>query len=174
MKADSAKKFAELFKKYRFILLVLAAGVILMLLPVSGGAKKTSSAAAQDETFSLADTQSRMETILSRIDGVGQVSVMLTVASGTETAYVTDRSLSYNGSQSDPKDYSLKDETVVVNQGSGYQSALPSGTTYPEYLGAVVVCDGGGDAAVRLAVTQAVSVLTGLGADRITVAKRSN
>ena len=37
--------------------------------------------------------------------------------------------------------------------------------------GAVVVCDGGDDAAVRLAVTQAVSAYTGLGSDRITVMK---
>ncbi len=173
MRADSAKKFAELFKKYRFILLVLAAGVILMLIPTSGGGSKKSTV-ENDSAFSLSDTQKEMEELLSGIDGVGQVKVMLTVASGVETTYVTDRNLSYSGSQETPEDYSLADETVLLNQGSGYQSALPSGTTYPEYLGAVVVCDGGGSAAVRLAVTKAVSVLTGLGADRITVAKRSD
>ena len=35
--------------------------------------------------------------------------------------------------------------------------------------GAAVVCDGAGDAAVRLAVVQAVSNYTGLGSSRITV-----
>ena len=37
------------------------------------------------------------------------------------------------------------------------------------YRGALVVCQGGDQAAVRLAVTEAVMALTGLPADRITV-----
>jgi len=41
----------------------------------------------------------------------------------------------------------------------------------PTYRGALVVCQGGGQADVKLAVTEAVAVLTGLPADRITVAK---
>ena len=41
--------------------------------------------------------------------------------------------------------------------------------TYPVYQGAVVVCQGAGDSGVHLAVVQAVSVLTGLGSDKITV-----
>ena len=51
------------------------------------------------------------------------------------------------------------DETVVVR------------TVYPTYRGALVVCQGGDRAEVKLAVTEAVAALTGLSADRITVAK---
>ena len=43
--------------------------------------------------------------------------------------------------------------------------------TCPQYRGALVVCDGGNNDRVRLAVIDAVSVLTGLGADRIAVVK---
>lgn len=39
------------------------------------------------------------------------------------------------------------------------------------WAGAVIVCEGGGNAAVRLQLTQAVSALTGLSADRIAVVK---
>ena len=39
------------------------------------------------------------------------------------------------------------------------------------YLGAVVVCDGADSAAVQLRVMQAVSALTGLGSDKISVIK---
>ena len=42
---------------------------------------------------------------------------------------------------------------------------------YPVYRGALVVCDGGDEARVKLAVTEAVTALTGLSADRVTVAK---
>ncbi len=39
------------------------------------------------------------------------------------------------------------------------------------WAGAVVVCEGGGSAAVRLELTQAVSALTGLPSDKIAVVK---
>ena len=44
-------------------------------------------------------------------------------------------------------------------------------TAYPTYRGALVVCQGGDRADVKLAVTEAVSALTGLSSDRVTVAK---
>ena len=39
----------------------------------------------------------------------------------------------------------------------------------PQYQGALVVCSGGGNPSVRLQVVEAVSALTGLGADHISV-----
>ena len=51
-----------------------------------------------------------------------------------------------------------------------YQTAVQS-TVYPTYQGALVVCDGAERASVRLAVTQAVSSLTGLGSNKIAVVK---
>ena len=44
-------------------------------------------------------------------------------------------------------------------------------TRRPTYRGALVVCQGGDRAEVKLAVTEAVTALTGLTADRVTVAK---
>ena len=41
----------------------------------------------------------------------------------------------------------------------------------PVYLGAIIVCQGGDSPAVRLAVVEAVSNVTGIGSDRITVEK---
>ena len=41
----------------------------------------------------------------------------------------------------------------------------------PEYLGAVVLCQGADNAAVKLAIVEAVSKATGLSTDRITVLK---
>ena len=40
-----------------------------------------------------------------------------------------------------------------------------------ETSGAVVVCEGGGDASVRLKLMEAVSALTGLGTDKIAICK---
>jgi len=59
---------------------------------------------------------------------------------------------------------------VIISSGSGEQGLIQT-VTPPVYLGAIVVCQGGADPSVRLAVTQAVSVITGIGTDRITVLK---
>ena len=68
-------------------------------------------------------------------------------------------------------DQTVKEVTLVlVDDGSG-DTAVVIRTMQPTYRGALVVCQGGGQADVKLAVTEAVAVLTGLPADRITVAK---
>ena len=58
---------------------------------------------------------------------------------------------------------------VTVGKGSGQQEAVPIQTVAPEFRGALVVCPGGGNAATRLKLIEAVSALTGLGSDRISV-----
>ena len=75
---------AAIWKKYKLVLLVAAVGVVLMLLP---GGKQTQSAQAETDTrgtYSLEETERRMETLLGRISGTGQLSLMLTVQSGAE------------------------------------------------------------------------------------------
>mgnify|MGYP004649618243 CR=1 FL=1 len=83
---------------------------------------------------------------------------------------VQDTELSYSGAVSAPDDYLRREETVLTGSGSG-EGPVVTQTRCPTWRGALVVCQGGGDAQVRFAVTAAVSALTGLGADRITVAK---
>ena len=81
-----------------------------------------------------------------------------------------DGELSYSGSPQAPEDYRRTSETVLVDGAQGDEPVVTQRTS-PTYRGALVVCQGGGQASVRLAVTEAVTVLTGLPADRVTVAK---
>ena len=62
-------------------------------------------------------------------------------------------------------------QVLTVNRGSGRQEVVVTQQLYPTYQGAVVVCEGAGSSSVRLAVVNAVSVLTGLSSDRISVVK---
>ena len=155
---------AAIWKKYKLVLLVAAVGVVLMLLP---GGKQTQSAQAETDTrgtYSLEETERRMETLLGKISGTGQLSLMLTVQSGAELELAED-------ADDTDRDGELRRqrEPVTLNRGSGYQDVVVTRETYPVYLGAVVVCQGAGSGGVRLAVTEAVAALTGLPADRITV-----
>ena len=111
-----------------------------------------------------------MRSILSKIDGVGQLELMLTVESTQEREFMQDTELTYSGDTASPEDYSRKSETVFEDGGDGDRTVVTR-TVYPTYRGALVVCQGGDRAEVKLAVTEAVAALTGLSADRIKVAK---
>ena len=58
---------------------------------------------------------------------------------------------------------------LTLGRGSGSQVVGPLQTVAPQFRGALVVCAGGDDPGVRLQVIRAVSALTGLGSDCITV-----
>ena len=109
-----------------------------------------------------------MEEILSKISGVGRVDVMLTLHSGGALVLAQDTSLRYSGPTQNPDTYERTSDTV-----SGTGGVVVTQEKYPLYRGALVVCEGADQAQVRLAMTQAVSALTGLGSDRITVCKGS-
>ena len=160
------EKLISYVKKYKYVALVALVGVVLMLLP-SGGSKEQQDTAAPvnvSESYSLAETERRMEQVLGRIRGVGQVQVMLTLKSGSSLQLAENRSASLR----DSEDRQERD-VVTLNRGSGYEDVVVTEQTYPVYQGAVVVCQGASDSGVHLAVIEAVSVLTGLGSDRITV-----
>ena len=107
---------------------------------------------------------------ITMLKGVGEVRVLLTVDADGERQLAQDSELSYSGSTAAPEDYSRSSQTVLVDDGSA-EAPVVTRTVYPTYRGALVVCQGGDRADVKLAVTEAVAALTGLSADRITVAK---
>ena len=146
------EKWTGLLKKYRLAALVVLLGVVLMLLP-TGGKAQTSGDGGETlwEAFSLEETEKRMAEVLGAIDGVGRVRIMLTLRAGSTLRLAEDSSLS--------------------DRGSGRQEVVVTQQLYPTYQGAVVVCEGAGSSSVRLAVVNAVSVLTGLSSDRISVVK---
>jgi len=162
----------KLWDKYKFVGLTVLIGVGLLLWP--SGRKTTdasgSSPAAAAPAGAERDLQADMEEILGTISGVGQVKVLLTVDSDGERQLAQNTELAYSGSTAAPEDYSRRSETVLVDGTEGDGTVVVR-TVYPTYRGALVVCQGGDRAEVKLAVTEAVAALTGLSADRVTVAK---
>jgi stage III sporulation protein AG len=143
---------------YKYVLLVIAAGAFLLLLPEQESVETTEAETSGDESFSVESMEKELESVLSRIDGAGSVSVMLTVKNGMEQVFAQDSS----GEET---------ETVVISAGSGKQEVVLIKQKYPEFQGALIVCEGGDDPQIRLLVTQAVAALTGLGTARISVCK---
>lgn len=162
--ADMTERIKNWFSQYKFVLLVAAAGVVLMLLP-TGSSSRTQQpeAAASDQT---ADPAECLEQLLSRVQGVGKVQVLLTVAEGERIIYEYDQDSSQNTDSG-----SLRRETVLVTDSGRNESGLIRQVIPPVYLGAVVVCQGGDQPAVKLAVVEAVTAATGLTADKVRVLK---
>ena len=157
------KKLWQGLKKYRYAALVLLLGLALLLLP--GGKKttqKSNAAASAAQTDYAAETERRLTQMLQQIAGAGQVSVMLTLETGERVEYQA----SSDGAQS-----SESRKTVILSEGSSYDKAAVAATTYPRFQGALIVCEGADSAAVRLRLLEAVSAVTGLSTDRITVVK---
>lgn len=169
MDADKFKALREKCKaalpqlqRFRWPLILLLVGLALLSLPVKKQTAQSGQAAQEESLPTLCQIQNELTALLESIDGAGRVELMLTLASGEETVYLFDESA----------DEGRTERTAVFSQtGSSEKHPVAVRHNGPVFRGAAVVCEGADKAAVRLAVTQAVSRLTGLGSDKITVIK---
>lgn len=167
-KLPEAAKVLKFLEQYKYVLIIIVVGIALLLWP-SGGKQappaQDSAISSRQDDFDLAALEEKLSQTLSQVEGAGRVSVTLTIKSGMEQVLASDRTTSVTERGS-----SVEEETVLLSNGSGEEAVLIT-QRYPVFQGALVVCEGGDSAEIRLLMTQAVSALTGLGADRITVCK---
>jgi len=156
----------EVIGRYKYALLVALLGALLLLWPGHTAPSEGQDASLPAGAMTLRETEEAMEAILGRISGVGRVDVMLTLHSSGELVLAEDTTLRYRGDVQSPDDYERSSDTVTDSNG-----VVVTQERYPQYRGVLVVCEGGGSDTVRLQVVEAVSALTGLGADRIAVVK---
>ena len=159
------KKVTGFVSKYRYVLLVLLIGLAFMLIPSGESRKNEEPEAVQTVTQKKTDIAEELTNILTQIEGAGKVKVMLTVEAGETTIFHQDEDITGGESSS------IHRETVIITDSNRGQSALIEQVNPPKSLGAVIVCEGAERAAVRLNIIEAVSKVTGLGADRISVLK---
>ena len=155
------EKGVSFWQKYKFALLILAVGIALMLIPGRENSDVSTPITTQEECSS--DMEERLEEILSKIEGAGKVSVMVTLSSGEEKIFQQDEDVRADGS--------YKYETVIITDSQRNQQAVVQQVIPESYQGVIVVCQGAGKATVRLSIIEAVAKLTGLGTDRISVLK---
>lgn len=161
----SLNKWSDFIKKYKYVAIVLVIGLVLMMLPTEKGSevnsKKEDAVTVSEKSF-----DQQLSEILQQISGVGNAQVLLTEASGKQTIYQSNTNTSISDSTT-----SNQISTVIITDSDRAQSGLIQQVNPPVYLGAVVICQGADSPAVRLAVTNAVSKITGLSTDRIAVMK---
>lgn len=156
------KEGKRYLEKYKFLLLILALGIFLMNFPnFSHKSENPEELPAISESPGL---EQKLTEILGKIQGVGEVEVLLTEASGEEYRYQLDENRSSEG-------ITTRQETVIIQDESRKENGLVRQVIPPTYQGAIVVCQGGDNATVRLSVIEAVANVTGILSSRITVLK---
>lgn len=164
-----AHRAVKRLDKYKYVGLILLVGAILLAWP-SGSTGTVSAELADARTepdpFLVAELEKKLEKALSRVEGAGEVTVVLTVKETSRQVLAQDGRASEGGGQT-----TRETSTVLVAKGSGAQETVPLTRLGPTWQGALVVAEGGGDPRVRLALSEAVSALTGLGADKISICK---
>ena len=163
----AAQKWKEALGRYQYALLVIAVGVVLLLLPVGGrdGAEEAVPAQTEGTAFDLEAFEEKLARTLSQVEGAGQAQVVLTLDGGSRQVLARNQEQDRDGGGSNT--------VATVGRGSGTQEVVPLQVVAPQFRGALVVCPGGGDPQVRLRLVEAVSALTGLGSDRISVCASS-
>lgn len=159
---ELARRWRGALEKYRYVLLVIGAGVLLLLLPAGGGRDPSAGQPQEtEEPFDLEGFEEKLAQVLSQVEGAGKARVVLTLDGGSRRVLARD--------QEQDRDGGSVSTVVTIGQGSGSQEVVPLQTVAPQFRGALVVCPGGGNPQVRLKLIEAVSALTGLGSDRISV-----
>lgn len=148
-------------KNNRVICIILIIGVVLMA--IAGTGKNTSVKDEDKEYISNScDEEKRLENILSQIDGVGDVSVMITYYSSSEKdiAYETKVSSREKEESEDKKAVMTGGEPMVLKE------------VFPKVKGVIVIADGGGSDTVKRAVSEAVSASLDVPAHRVCIFKK--
>lgn len=160
-------KIFQMIKKYKYAILVLCVGIVLLLMP--SGDKGNMEPIQTDDAYIKHDKvtlEGSISSVLSNVYGAGNVQVILTVARGEETVFQTN-----TDENCDDNSTSSRIETVTITDSQRNQTGLVKQVNPVVYQGALIICQGGDDPAVCLAIKDAVSKLTGLGTNRISVLK---
>lgn len=155
-------------KKIKYIVIAVIIAVILALYFSTTGGTSSSPASVSADT---AYVESRLEKVLSQVDGAGDVSVVITYESSnvlvpamSEDSKETFDSASGNTTRSDKKE-------IVKTGGS---DALILQENLPKVRGVVVVADGAGDIGVRMRLLNAVRTALDISSDKIEVLKKED
>ncbi len=164
---DVMGRAGPVLRKYSWALAVLLAGVLLL---ISGNGCGRERAEAKDtesvtDGFELSVFEAELCSKLEKINGVGEVSLMLSLNETEEAVYAINERRTEGNSQS------YESDLAVLSSGGYGEEPVTLKRVLPSFRGAVVLCEGADDDKVRLAVTSAVSTVCGIGSDKITVLK---
>ncbi|MCH5251681.1 MAG: stage III sporulation protein AG [Lachnospiraceae bacterium] len=172
---EEIKKLVQKAGPFRIAIVVMC-GIFLLLLSCGGslfGESDTTEAESIQETLQQSETTDSLERykgkmeqelseLLQKVEGVGQVQVMLTLKASNEKVTLKDNIS--KGSDSE-------EETVLIEDSDRNSSPYVIQEKEPEIEGVVIVCDGGEDPVMKREITGAVSALFQIESHKIKIMK---
>lgn len=127
------------------------------------------------------DLEKKLEKILSNINGVGNVSVMLTYTESTQIIPVynkTEKTSNTNESDSGGGTRQVEEsdvtQEVVYQDKNGKNNIITQKTISPKIEGAIITADGANNSNIKTNIIQAVEAATGLATHKIQVFEKKN
>lgn len=122
------------------------------------------------------ELENKLKNILSKIDGVGNVEVLITYSetSSVQPVY-NEESTEENTEETDSAGGTRKitqtdtRKEVVYEEQDGTQTLVIQSTTSPKIEGAIITADGANNSTVKTNIIQAVEAATGLATHKIQV-----
>ena len=152
----------KILKKYgntKSLYIIVIIGVVLML-TFNSGEPQDDTKAPVYEAYS---DEARLENILSKIDGAGDVSVMITYY-GTATYDVAYEKKETHSERAEELNRS-EENSVITKNGE----PLVKGTVYPKARGVVIIAEGAGRAEVKKALTDAATAALDIASHKVCV-----
>lgn len=162
------EKFLKKRNKTDFVILILL-GVMVMIVAMPSGTKKTDrqqetqTQVLQNKTDEKKQLEEQLQDLLEKMDGVGNVRVMLTFSDDGEDTL--DKNITEDGTQ--------KEETTVVYDTDNEQKPYVTQRRKPKVEGVVVVAEGGGNMQTVTQISNAVMSLFSVEAHKVVVVKMS-
>lgn len=174
--AGMKEKWEALRKKYwppgkdQFLIMALC-GLLLAVIavPVDSGKEKGTQENNGQETETQQETDSyeekmekKLEELLSRVEGVGQVRVMLTFEGSGERKVEKDKQVGTGGTE---------EETVYEESGSSSRRPYVTSESNPQVEGVLVIAEGGDKSSVKEEIIGAAQALFGIEPHKIKIMK---
>lgn len=175
---DKLKSFLAAQNKTKLIVIIglLGMGLIMLseLLP-DGGNEEDKSIVSDNVITDDTDTykkeiESELKDIIGKINGVGDLEVMVTIEGTTEYVYAEE--LDTDNDKDGEKTSEKYQSKVVMSEKNGDKEALVKKIIKPQISGVIIVCQGGGDLSIKERVIKAASTALNLPSGRICVEQR--
>ncbi len=172
MNEINKEKLTVLFdkiKRDKKVLLIVITGflgiIMIFFSEILPEEKKDSVETDNKSHFSEYAYKEELEQIIGKIDGVGNVEVMLTYEGTVESVYAKDTS-----KQIKSEDAKTDEEHIIIDKGSEEDGLLLK-EIYPRVIGVAVVCEGGDNPTVKNEITQMLKALFDIGSNSISISE---